>query len=220
MKQPHANSRIFDIPKTYKPKHKPVSKTATRKNSYGSGAATKLIVKPRAPRTRKNSYGSGAATKLIVKPRAPRTRPTQRTWHKGTRTPKKGKSGQTAKTVKRRRSGRGAAAGAGAAAGLSLAALWPQTGKTAAAAKLDTTQRAGGKGRSSTLFVDPPHGRAARSRNQYSSLFVDPPRGPGPGTGPMSIAPIESSCRVCHWPRSRLSQTWTPAIDNCRLIRS
>ena len=31
---------------------------------------------------------------------------------------------------------------------------------------------------------------------------------------------IESSCRVCHWLRSRLSQTWTPAIDNCRLIRS
>ena len=35
-----------------------------------------------------------------------------------------------------------------------------------------------------------------------------------------TIAPIESSCRVCRWPRSRLSQTWTLAVDNCLLIRS
>ena len=35
-----------------------------------------------------------------------------------------------------------------------------------------------------------------------------------------TIAPIESSCRLCCWLRSRLSQTRTPAIDNCRLIRS
>ena len=169
IKQPHGNSRIF------------TTRPPTRKNSY---VRKKTPHRPKPP-TRQNSYGSGAATKLIVKHKTPRTRPTQRTGHKGTQTPKNGKSGQTAKT-KRRRSGRGAAAGAGAAAGLSLAALWPQTGKTAAAAKSATAQRAGGKGRASTLFVDPPRGRATRSRNQYSSLFVDPPPGPGPGTGPMS----------------------------------
>ena len=166
IKQPHGNSRIFTT-----------KKPPTRKNSY---VRKKTPHRPKPP-TRQNRGRTGAATKLIVKPRAPRTRPTQRT-QQATRTPKNGKSGQTAKT-KRRKSGRGAAAGAGAAAGLSLAALWPQTGKTAAAAKLDITQRAGGKGRSSTLFVDPPHGRAARSRNQYSTVFVNPPPGPGPGPG-------------------------------------
>ena len=165
IKQPHGNSRIF------------TTRPPTRKNSY---VRKKTPHRPKPP-TRQNRGRTGAATKLIVKPRAPRTRPTQRT-QQATRTPKNGKSGQTAKT-KRRKSGRGAAAGAGAAAGLSLAALWPQTGKTAAAAKLDITQRAGGKGRSSTLFVDPPHGRAARSRNQYSTVFVNPPPGGGPGSG-------------------------------------
>ena len=166
IKQPHGNSRIF------------TTKLPTRKNSY---ARKKTPHRPKPP-TRQNRSRTGAATKLIMKPRTPRTRPTPRTGHKGTQTPKNGKSGQIAKT-KKRKSGRGAAAGAGAAAGLSIAALWPQTGKTAAAAKSATAQRAGGKGAASTLFVDPPRGRAARSRNQYSTVFVNPPPGPGPGPG-------------------------------------
>ena len=167
IKQPHANSRIFTT-----------KKPPTRKNSY---ARKKTPHRPKPP-TRKNSYGSGAATKLIMKPRAPRTRPTQRT-RQATRTSKKGKSGQTAKTVKRRRSGRGAAAGAGTAAGLTFASFWPQKGKTGTPAMLDSPQLTGRKGKSSTLFVDPPLGGAARSRNKYNTVFVNPPPGGGPGSG-------------------------------------